>query len=163
AHRQRQPDDVWLAFYTVRLLLDEEAWDHAVAVLAPAMKRAPQELRSRLRWDYVFALYKAGRTLQAYGEVEPRKETFAQLANLLCTDKKAAELETLIALHRPHADGDPDLLFYEARAKVFRKQPAQALPLLQKAHQTQTEQFRRRMYVSSWVQDMLEMGDGLEG
>src|SRR5262249_19882742 len=109
------------------------------------------------------ALYKAGRTLQAYGEVEPRKETFAQLANLLCTDKKAAELETLIALHRPHADGDPDLLFYEARAKVFRKQPAQALPLLQKAHQTQTEQFRRRMYVSSWVQDMLEMGDGLEG
>src|SRR5262249_52293384 len=88
AHRQRYPDDPWGAYYQGEILLEKKAWDRAVQVLGEAWKKATKEDRQVIRWSYITALYRAGRTLQAYAEVEPPKDTFNQLANLLIADQK---------------------------------------------------------------------------
>jgi tetratricopeptide (TPR) repeat protein len=163
AHRGRHPDDAWLALYTGELHLADKAWDQAARVLAGGWEKAPEELRQRLRWNYVTAMYRSGRALQAYAEAEARKEVFDQLAGLLATDKRWAELETLIAAHRPHAGDDPDLFYHQARAKVHLKRPAEAIPLIRKACEKQAVAFRRAHYVNTFVLDMDEVGRRLEG
>ncbi len=162
AHRQKLPDDPWLHFYCGELHIQEKAWDKAAGVLAQAWKKAPADLRNRFRWNCVFALYKAGRAQQAYDEIEPRKEIFGQLANLLAQDKKGGEIEALIKSHRPHAGDDPDLLLFEARAKIFLGQPIHAIPLFHKAYQKQTLDSRRKDYLRDFVLDMAAAGQTVQ-
>src|SRR5207253_1035008 len=88
---------------------------------------------------------------------------FVVLADLFLSDQNAAGLESLLKAHRPHAAADPELFYYEARAKVLLKQPAEAAALLQKAYQKQTNEVRRRGYVTRLVLVMAEAGQGLEG
>ncbi len=76
-------------------------------------------------------------------------------------DKKGAELEALLAAHRPQANNDPDLLHYEARAKVLLQKSAEAVPLFQKAYQKQTQDYRRRIYLADFLRDMQDAGQGL--
>src|SRR5205823_5942310 len=111
----------WGAYYQGEALLGEKAWDRAVQVLGEAWQKATEEDRASFRWSYVTALYRAGRSLQAYAEVEPRKDTFNQLAGLLIADAKWKELEDLITVRRVDAADDPDLFFNEARARVGEK------------------------------------------
>ena len=59
------------------------------------MKAAPEDMKQRFRWQVLTAFYRAGRWKRAYEDIEPRNQTFTQLANLMFTDKKAAELEEL--------------------------------------------------------------------
>ncbi|MBI1918539.1 MAG: tetratricopeptide repeat protein [Planctomycetes bacterium] len=162
-HRQHHPDDPWGVYYQGAALLEEKAWDRAVQVLGQAWKKATREDRQVFRWSYVSALYRTGRALQAYAEVEPQKDTFNQLANLLIADAKWKELEDLITARRAHAAEDPDLLFNEARARVGLKRSAEAIPLLQKAYQRQTADPQKSSYVSTFVLDMERHGQGLEG
>jgi uncharacterized protein HemY len=162
AHQARQPDDPWLAYYTADLHLKDKAWGQAVQVLREAWKKAPADIQGSFRWKYVYALYKAGRALEAYAEVEPRDGTFNQLANLLLGDRNGAQLEALIEAHRPHAAEDPALLFYAARAKVLLHQEAEATALLEKAYRKQANTYLRRSYVDQFVRDMAAAGKGLD-
>jgi tetratricopeptide (TPR) repeat protein len=162
AHRARQPDDPWLAYYTADLHLKDRVWAEAVRVLREAWKKAPADARRSFRGKYVYALHKAGRALEAYREVEPREETFNQLANLLLGERNGARLEALIEAHRPHAAEDPALLCYAARAKVLLHQEAEAAALLDKAYRKQANQYLRRSYVDQFVRDMAAAGKGLE-
>ncbi len=143
-HRAGHADDPMLAYYQGEIHIQNKAWDQAAQVLAEGRKKAPNDLHDMFHWPLVYARYKAGRGLQAYAEIEPRAQTFTILANQLLADKDAAGLEKLIAAHRPHAADDPDLFYYEARAKVLLKQPAEAAALLEKAYRKQTVEFRRR-------------------
>lgn len=164
-HRQKAPDDIWLGLYAGKIQAHKNAWDQAVQVLGEAMKKAPDELRGRFHWDYVNAMYRSGRGLQAYREEEAdqRSETFHQLAYDLINDKKGADLEALIDAHRPHASAPGDLLFLQARAKVLLKKPAEAIALFHKAYEQQANDDQRHSYVSSFVNDMDELGQALEG
>jgi hypothetical protein len=162
AHRAGHPADPWLALYQADLQLTDKAWDDAIRVLSAALKTAPKELRDRLGWSYLQAMYGAGRWLEAYESAERRHETFAHLANLLANDKNVAGLEALIHAHRPHAADDADLYYFEARAKVLRKQPAEATTLFRKACQKQTEPTRRTGYVNQFLLDMDDIGQLLE-
>jgi hypothetical protein len=162
AHGRGHADDVWLLFYAGELHVEGRAWKEAARVLGDAWKKAPKDLRPRFRWSYVLALYKAGKEIQACAAIEPRKDTYHQLVGLLVADKIGAELEALVAEYRPHAGKDADLLYHQARAKVLLKQPEAAIPLLQKAYQQATQDYRRREYVTGFVLDMAEAGSGLE-
>src|SRR5262249_52874228 len=121
AHRRRRPDDILLAFYTGERLIEEGAWAKAADVLGEAMRKAPPGERDRLRGNYVFAMFKTGKSLDAYNELEARKETFAHLAGLLARERRGPELEALITAHRPHAGADPELLYFEAHANALAK------------------------------------------
>ncbi len=164
AHRAKHTDDPWLAFYTGWQLQDMEKWQAAVDAYAAAWKKAPQDLRQRMGGSYVYALTRAGRPLEAYQKVEPRHQTFTQVANQLAMERQGAQLEALIAAHRPHAAaGDPDLLFQAARAKFFLKLPDAAVHLLQEAYQKQTQNYRKQDCVATLVREMALLGRGLEG
>jgi hypothetical protein len=59
------------------------------------------------------------------------------------------------------ARNDPVLYFFEARAKILAKQPAEAMPLLETAYQMQTAPFQRRRYVETVVRELYAAGEGL--
>jgi predicted Zn-dependent protease len=163
AHRAGHPADPWLAFYQSDVHLEDKDYDKAARVLGEAMKRAPRNLRDQLRWKYIFAMYKAGRGLQAYEESEPRHPAFTQLANLLAGDKKGAELEALVKAHRAQDADDPDVFYFAARARILLKQPAEAGALLVRAYQQQPQESLRKSYVTQLALDMEQVGQGLEG
>jgi predicted Zn-dependent protease len=163
AHTKREPDDVWLDYYRAQLHIKNKDWDKAAGLLAQAVKKEPADAFGRFRHAYILAMYRAGKVAQAYAQIEPRKETYYQLANLLITDQNGTALEALIAAHRPHADADPEVHFHEARAKAFLKQTNQAILALQKAYEVQGQEHQRKFYVSQVVQDLAAGGQGLEG
>jgi predicted Zn-dependent protease len=163
AHCRGHADDPWLAYYQAEVHRHDEAWDKMAAVLGEALKGEPKDADDSIRPNYVFALYKMGRWERAYAEIEPRDETFTQLANLMIQDKKRVELEALIGLHRPHAGDDPDLLYYDARSKVLANKWAEAVPLFRQAYQKQENPLLRDQYQSSFLQDMAAAERWLEG
>lgn len=162
-HRQKDPGDLWLFYYTGESLLDEQAWDKAAQAFGEGMKKAPNdEERARFRSQYVYAMYKAGRGIEAYQQAGARNATFSQLANLLGFDKKGDDLAALVNAHRPNAPDDADLLFFDAQAKFLLKQPDEAIALFQKAYTKQALDYRRRDYVSQFVRAMHEANRGVE-
>lgn len=163
AHRRRHPDDPALPLYSAELHLGEKAWDKAAQVLKDSLPRAPDDLRKRYQPVYLRAMYQAGRGLQAYQESESRSEAFAQLAGLLALDKKGAELDALVAAHRPHAGDDPEAAFFEARAKALQGKAAEGAAPLERACRKQPADFRRKDYVRQFVLDLADAGKGLEG
>lgn len=163
AHRARHADDPWLAQYQAELHLHEEAWDKAAKILDKAWKHYPKDAREIIRRDYVFALYKIGCWQQAYAEIEPHKDTFTQLANLMANDKQGAELEALVRLHRPNAGDDADLTFYEMRARALTKNWAEAITLFRQASQKQTNQLQRANYQTYFLLDLAAEGKWIEG
>jgi tetratricopeptide (TPR) repeat protein len=163
AHRAGNAEDPWLAYYQAEAHLHEQAWEKAAKVLAEEWKRNPKDARDAIRGDYVFALYKAGHWQQAYAEIEPHKETFTQLANLLANDRKGSELEALVRLHRPNAGDNLDLTFYEMRAKALTKKWAEAASLLRQASQNQTKEFERANSQTYFLLDLAAEERWLEG
>jgi predicted Zn-dependent protease len=159
AHREREPLDPWLDYYQGEVLLDERAWDKAAAVLAEGCKKAPPQAQDRFRQQYVFAMYKAGRGMQAYEESPARDQAFLQLAGLLAGDKLGADLERLVEAHRPHAArSDPGPYLYDSRAKIFLKQPTEATAYFRKACDLQPNEALRAGYVTQFLLDMTEAG-----
>lgn len=163
AHRVAHAGDPWLAYYQGEVHIHEEAWDKAAKVLGEAVKRPPKDMRDRIQHNYVYALYKLGRWQQAYAEIQPHDQTFTQLANLMAADKKGAELQALLRAHRPHAGDNPALPYYEARANVLLKKWAEAVPLFQQAYRKQAIEYLRSSYQSSFLADMEDAGQWLEG
>lgn len=163
AHRQKHTDDPWLAFYQAEIHQHDKAWDRAAQVLKEGMKNAPEEVRERFRSNYVHSMFLAGRGLQAYTDGGERAETFRQLAELMTDAKKKADLEALIEAHRPHARDDADLFYYEARARILAKRPAEAIALYQKAYRQQKVDYLRHQYTSRFLLNMSEAGHILEG
>jgi tetratricopeptide (TPR) repeat protein len=161
AHRKNSPEDVWLKYHTANLHVKEKAWDEAIGILKQALKEAPPDANWRFRNLYVLALYKAGKVLQAYQEVEPRKETYLQLAGLLLHDRKGAELEALVAAHRPHAVAGEEVDLHQARAHVLLMQPDLAVVSFKKALELQADELMRQNYVREFVRDMADAGHGL--
>ena len=161
AHRAAHAGDIWSCYYQGQLFIRDQAWGQAAQVLREGWQKAPAEQRNTFRWPLVYALYKAGQTLKAYREVEPRRETFQQLIGLLAGDKKGAEMDGLIAAYRPDAGADPDLVFYQARAMLFMGRGEEAGPLIEQAYQQQQQDYQRRHYISTYVMDMAAAGHGL--
>ncbi len=162
AHRQHD-DDIWLAFYTGEWHLRQQAWGPAADAFKSGLDKAEDDARNRFRSNYVWALYKSGRAMQAYREVEPRQQTFVQLAELLLLDHKGEELAILTAAHRAETGDTPQLLYYKARAAILAQQFAEAAVLLRQAYDKQPDVAQRNGYVTATVHEMARLGKGLEG
>jgi predicted Zn-dependent protease len=163
AHRAGHAEDPWLAYYQSEVFQHDEAWDKAAKVLGEALKRGAKDARESIQTNYVFVLYKSGQWQRAYAEIEPHDKTFTQLANLMANDKKGTELQALVAAQKRNAGDNPDLLNYEARAKVLTKKWADAVALFRQAYQKQTNPFLRGQYQSVFLRDMAAAGKWREG
>lgn len=165
AHRGGHAEDPWLAHYQAVMLQHDEAWDKAARILGEALKRDPKDADARMiiQGDYVFVLYKMDRWQQAYSEIEPHNETFSQLAGLMADAKQGAELEALVRMHKPNAEDDPRVLFFEARAKVLTKKYTESVPLFRQAYQKQEDDVFRAYYQEAFLQDLAAEGRWLEG
>ena len=118
--------------------------------------------RERFRSDTVYALYKAGRSRDAYAQIGPHAVVFGQLAHWLLMDKNATELLALIDLHRPNAGDDTELPLLEARARIVLKQPAQAIKLWQDAYRRAPAVWKRRQIITTFVFEMHAAKHGLD-
>jgi hypothetical protein len=163
AHRAGHAGDPWLAYYEGEVQVADAAWDRAAEAFASGLKNAPKDLRDTYRSRLVFARYKAGQWKRAYEETGSGAATFTELAGFMDRDKKAAELQALCDAHQPQAPDSPELLFYQALAKVFAREPASAAALLRKAFDKQPEEWRRLGYVRRFAQEMEARGQMLEG
>jgi tetratricopeptide (TPR) repeat protein len=162
-HQAADPTDPWLAYYQGEIHLHEKEWGKAADALSQAIKRAAKELHERFRGSYVYAMYKAGRGLQAYKDTDSHDDTFDQLANLMAADKKGAELEELVRLHQMHAADDPGLIYQSGRAKLLQKKPDEAIALFRAAYQKDAQQHRRTEETRRFLLEMAETGRLLEG
>ncbi len=162
-HSRQYPGDPWGHYLAGVRHARENDWNKAVDAYQKAWKKAPAGLCQMMRWRLVQALYKTGQGLKAHREIEPMQETFDQLASLFAQDKKWAELESLVQAQRKELGDGPDLLFQQARATLALRGPAEAVPLLEKAHKEQAEVYKRNQYVHTFVYDMRAAGKWLDG
>lgn len=163
AHRAGHADDPLLTYYEGEAHLADKAWERAAEAFATGLKAAPKELQDMFRRRLVLARYRTGQWRRAYEEAGPSGATFTQLAALMDQDKEAAALQELCDAHQPNAADAPELLFYQALAKVFAREPATAAALLRKAFDRQPDGQRRQGYVRRFALEMEARGLPLEG
>ena len=162
AHRQRVPGDPWLDYHAGECLLDKKDFEKAANKLYAAWSNAPADVRLGMRFQTVYAMYMAGKATEAYSRIEPKKESYLQLVQLLAKDKKPLEMLKLIAAHRPHAKDDPDLVFHEARTMALLKQSKLAIKLVDQAYRQQHQVYLRDQYVRTLANDLATVGSPLE-
>src|SRR5207245_7771716 len=90
-HQREDAADVQAVSYQVTLLIERKQWDKAIQVLEESLKKDADASQGGLRYQFVLALYRAGRWQDAYqrAHAASREETFSQLAHLLLADKKS--------------------------------------------------------------------------
>jgi hypothetical protein len=123
ARRADAPDEFWTHFYDG--VAREQALDYPAAEAAYARAAAvggDEEQRRMLRRNRVDVRYAQGQALSALAELEPRDETFGQLASLYAGDEDADGLEKLIAAYGVSARGDPQVRMWDAEVKWLRKE-----------------------------------------
>jgi tetratricopeptide (TPR) repeat protein len=109
-HRKRKPMDVWIAYYEGVLHNGRRQFDRAEKALAVGMGRdLDPESRERFRWLRVQNLAEAGREVEAYLKVAPRRETFSQLADRMYEDTQLPLLAALVWMHGWIDPADPAL------------------------------------------------------
>jgi len=131
-HRRYRPHDPWLKFYTGRMHLLAKHYPQAAESFGAGWRNAKgNDDREVYRREYVYALHKSGRAMDAYRTVTPRDETFAQLANLLEYDEKPDGLQALLDAHRPAAgSGDRNIPLWQAQVHWLRKDYASVVKTL---------------------------------
>ncbi|MGE3806309.1 MAG: hypothetical protein AB7K24_16695 [Gemmataceae bacterium] len=164
-HQAKHPEDPWLQFVLGRGLERAMDWDKAVAAYRKALAAGDEDLNRRITYPLLNAQYQGGHGLAAYRDAaaEERALTFSRLAYLCIADRKPAELEQLIELHRPNTNNQAELFFFQARARLLAKKPKEALPLFQKAGELASETWQRSHYSEQIVTDLHEAGLTLEG
>jgi tetratricopeptide (TPR) repeat protein len=128
AHRQRQPADPWLHFYTGELHMQAKDYDAAEKEFAAGMaKPLDEESQNRFRWTRVWARFQAGRGLSAYGEIGPNDQTFRQLASLFNNPEHADDLQKLIESHRNATTKDGTLPVWQGQVHWLRHEYERAV------------------------------------
>jgi len=131
AHRSRRPKDIWLDYYTGEMHLLGREYDQGAKAHRAGWKRAADaHTRETFRVGYVYALYRAGKAVEAYRTVGPRDATFAQLARLHWGDNDADGLDALVGEAYKADPKHRALPLWRAAVHSLRKQYAPAVKLL---------------------------------
>lgn len=116
-HRKSAGDDPWVYYYAGLALAQQGKHEAADESLAQGMRLTlNREIRETLRSMRVSLRYKAGRGLEAYRQILPRRETFEQLAQLYLEAKDAVGLSRLVMLHGEADSQDPVLPIWQSEA-----------------------------------------------
>ena len=138
AHRVKHADDPMLHVIAGRRLVQAKEWTKAIDAYKAAEGHVDTKTGTDPRREAIYARYKAGLAIETCREIEPRNQTFAQLANLAIGDRDWPLLEKLIAEHRGTSPDDPSLDEATARLLVYRKKPAEAAEMIRKVVKQRT-------------------------
>src|SRR5262249_7142184 len=122
-HRRKHPKDPWLFYYSGQLKAQANSFDDADKEFAAAMKAAPDDdARDEFHVSRVFARFRAGKELDAYQNIEPRKATFDQLARLCDSAANVDRLQALVSAHRKQDPKDADGHLWQAQVHFLRQE-----------------------------------------
>jgi hypothetical protein len=149
-HRERKPDDAWVAYLDGRLLLKEKKFAEAEKAFVRGQGTAGDAYHSDLlRSGQLEALYRQGDMEAAYaaGSDEPR-QSFRVLAGLAVGERNWKRLDELIGLHRFKSPGDRWIDYHTALKEQDAKDYTAALNAVSRAESVDDDGLRS---VCSWL------------
>jgi tetratricopeptide (TPR) repeat protein len=131
AHRKYAAADPWLPYFSGSALELLGRHGQAEAVYAAGMKaQSDAAILEELRAARVRNLLAAGKPMEAYARVGPRRRTFDQLAEAAVWEGDVHTLEILVRAHRVQDGADPSLPLWEAEAQALGGRLQDAVELL---------------------------------
>ena len=165
-HRESYPEDFWGYYYQGVLLAEQEKYDEAEEEFAACMTRTDdEETLGALRYERVWAFYRAGKGMEAYEKIEPAADTFQQLAGYYDEAGSAdqiALLKSLIEAHQAGHPEDPWLDVYAAVVEQREKNYGEADRLFARAGQKASEDYLKSNFRARRLDARIESGEFLD-
>lgn len=130
AQTKMHSDNPRLDFYRAELARIGESWAEAAELYRSAFERADERGNFTMKWRLIHALYKAGRSIEAYGEFDDDESVFMQLMNHADADKNVDLIEALIAADQKRNRDPKYLQYWRARAAALKQDWQRAIGLL---------------------------------
>jgi predicted Zn-dependent protease len=161
-HRLRHADDPLLPLYHGAALTWAGQYDEADEAFRKALAHPEaREVADTVRAARVTAKYNLGRAMEAYREVGPARDTFAQLSRLLEND--AEELAALIKAHEARKEISSELLAARCLLLVRQGKYDDAVAAYQVANRAENDHARRLEIMRRFLSAMREAGRAVQG
>jgi len=155
-HRKKHPDDPLLTVYQAQLHLDDE--EHALAdkEFIRAAKLVDAATLELFRGGRVAARYHTGHALDALREIEPRRDTFRQLAHLCLGDKNLDLLESLLGAYAKLEPDDPEAGRFRMRLAIRRGKISEGVALFKKIIAQENDEQQREIAQDDFIFEMAD-------
>ncbi len=131
AHRRMKPDDLAIDYFLAWVDLRQKRPEQAADRMRRAVPRVSDQVEQQAYIDlFVEAMCAMNQPVQAYRQMPHPDYTFIHVAESVRFELDA--LEAVVAAHRERSPGHAWLGFYQAQVHLGRKQPDQAVLLLDK-------------------------------
>jgi hypothetical protein len=158
AHARRVPGDGHADFLAGQLHMREGDYALAEAKFEAAIDKAADDEQEYYRSEQIEALYRLGRSREAYQRHGQTPSAFRSLARLMESDGQWDELRDLIAQHRRVHDDDRWADYYAALDYRERGERAMALQAI-----SQAEQDEQLKSICTWLKRTLLIEASLTG
>jgi Flp pilus assembly protein TadD len=163
-HAKKEAGDPLLALYRGELFAAEGDYAAAEKAFAAALAGRPDAaVLADFRASRVRVRYELGKGTEAYREIGPKGETFAQLAELFLDDGEFAALGSLIDAHARVEPASPVLARYRRRLLTRQGQTAEAGRLLRTALAGEKDAKQRQEQVAEFLRDSIPAGKAVAG
>ena len=164
AHARRSPNDPLLRLHRAEQLVHQSKYAEADAAFAEAAARiADADMLEPFRASRVLARFHVGKAMNAYTDIGPGRETFAQLSQLCLIKRDFAMLQTLIDAHAKADADDPALLRLGFEMKIEQKDFAGAVAAFKAALAKETDEGTKKEMVADFLYRMQSAGKALDG
>ncbi|MEX2172839.1 MAG: hypothetical protein WD872_00670 [Pirellulaceae bacterium] len=161
AHRQRQPEGTQADYYEGQLLLRQQKYSQASAMLEAAVaQESDPDQKSLLQGLRTAALFHLGRGQEAYESRGRTPEVFQQLAQLCQQQGEWEQLRQLVERHRASNPDDPWIDYFLALDYQQQGDYPLALEALRRAEQSEDESLQ--MYCQWLKPGLLLKGGSLQ-
>ncbi|MGH9676376.1 MAG: hypothetical protein ACRD36_04680, partial [Candidatus Acidiferrum sp.] len=163
-HRRKVPDDPLLVYYQAEIFAKKGWYELADKTFMSALAHPldPSALL-RFRSSRVQARYHTGHAMDAYREIEPRADTFTQLAHLCLQAESNELLETLIEARAKEVPKSDDLLQFQIRLKIREGKLADGLALFKETLKGKLDDAKRAELVATFLNECRIAGKTVEG
>ena len=162
AHRQKFPDDPWLAVYTCLLLGSEEKYEEVTRILEEAISKTEDEtVMSSLQFYQVEALVELDRVIDAYEARGNNEESFEAVGNYCRWNGHMPKLEALIERHREQFPDDPKIGFFTAVFLKSEGELAKANRLFSQAYMSTEDENLKSNCRTEWIDSLFQLGTPL--
>jgi predicted Zn-dependent protease len=156
AHKKKHPGDPLLVIYEAQLHLDDEEHEVADKEFLRAAKLVDAATLDFFRAGRVAARYHTGNALPALKEIEPRRDTFRQLAHLCLGDKKLDLLEALLGAYAELEPDDPEAARFRMRLAIRRGNIDAGVAQFRKLIARETDQREREITEDDFIFEMVD-------
>ncbi len=161
-HGKKHPRDAYLHLYRAELHVRDEQYQQAEQQFVAALKQPFEEhVLADFRASRVAARYHTGQALSAYQDIGPRRETFAQLAELALQAENLPMLQMLLAAHAKQEPDSHDVLRYQWRLRIKQRQFPEAVAFFNQSQDKPADVKERAALLRDFLFHMLDAGEPL--